>query len=555
MTIEKPKILYVDDEPVNLSNFQILLRKEYEVVTALSAEEGLEIFKQAGDIEVVVTDQKMPRMTGTEFLAEIIKIDPNPIRIMLSAFYTDHEEVLAAINVGQIFQFIRKPMVIHDVKLVLQQAVSKFRLVQDNIRLQQELLQEKEHLEEKVTARTRDLIAAYQNLAKIACIKDEFLANMSHEIRTPLTSILGMTEALSDLTLGPLNARQLEALRTIDESGLHLLELINDILDVAKIESGKLDLNMGRVSVASLCQASVRLMNPVGQKKGIQLAIDIADGVTSFLADEMRLKQVLVNLLSNAVRFSAPYGEIVLGVTHDAEKGIITFMVRDQGVGIPEQEIERLFEPFEQLDAGLFKEYGGTGLGLTLVRTLTEMHGGSVRVESEVGKGSCFSIVLPCKNAGEEIEAESEAYADIHVSGKKRAGHILFAEDNNAIIDTIGSYLKACGYTVEAVGNGVEAVEGFLNRRPDLILMDIHMPVMDGLAAILKIRELEAEETQRNGLDGSSGNVPIIALTALAMPGDREKCMNAGAGGYMSKPVQLQMLVAEIDRRIGASVH
>lgn len=551
MTKKKPKILYVDDEPVNLSNFQLLLKRDYEVLTAVSPEEGLELFQQEGGIEVVITDQKMPHMSGAEFLAEIIKINPDPIRIMLSAFYTDHENVLAAINVGKIFQFIRKPMDINEIKLVLRQSVDKFRLLQENIRLQKELETEKEQLEGKVKARTTDLFTAYQKLAQAVSLKDEFLANMSHELRTPLTSILGMTETLADGIFGSLTEKQLQFINTINDSGTHLLELINDILDVAKIEAGKLELLTGRVSVESLCQSSVRLVRQAAREKGIEVSVRTDHAVANLSADMLRLKQILVNLLSNAIKFSKPYSEIVLEVVSDSEQGITRFMVRDQGIGIPPQEIERLFEPFEQLDASFSREHGGTGLGLSLVRSLTEMHGGSVSVESEPGKGSCFTVMLPSKITGEGEEEEGNE-PDMTSHAEQKEGHILFAEDNNAILNTVVPYLEACGYAVATAHNGVEAVEHFFSKRPDIILMDIQMPVMDGLAAIVKIRDIETQEGTISNMNCPRKAVPIIALTALALKGDREKCLDAGANGYMTKPVKLQELATEINRRIGA---
>ncbi len=548
MTTPKPKILYVDDEPVNLSNFEILLRKEYNVLTADTAEEGLQIFQQESDIEVVITDQKMPDVTGAEFLAEIIRINPAPVRIMLSA-YTDPANMLAAINVGRIFQFLNKPMDSNEVKLVLSQAVTKFRLVQENKRLQKALEDEKKQLAVKVEERTRDLNNAYQELAKVACLKDEFLANMSHELRTPLTAILGMTEALTDLTFGSLNDRQLKSLNTIGTSGTHLLELLNDILDVARIESGKVELLLDTVAVDSLCEVSVRLVNQTAQEKGVQISVKIDPDCVTLGADMLRLKQILVNLLGNAIKFSESGSEVVLAVTGDSEQGKICFSVRDQGIGIDSKKMDRLFEPFEQLDAGLSREYGGTGLGLALVRRLTELHGGAVSVESTLGVGSCFSIILPWEirdDVAEDLKGDWEVPAHC----KKKEGRILLAEDNRAVINTISPYLENCGYDVDAVRNGVEAVESFFIKRPDIILMDIQMPIMNGLTAIQKIRELEDVALEDNTGNGSSGKIPIIALTALVMPSDLEKYQNVGADGYLSKPVNLRELLAEIDLRL-----
>jgi PAS domain S-box-containing protein len=234
---------------------------------------------------------------------------------------------------------------------------------------------------------------------KIARLKDEFLASMSHELRTPLNSILGMTEALTDEIYGVITPRQRKALSTIDASGRHLLSLINDILDLAKIESGQIELTYGTVDVDALCQSTLRLVQTTAQKKKLAITFSLDPEVKTLVADGRRLKQILLNLLSNAIKFTMEEGEISLTVLgRKGDSPTVQFMVRDSGVGIPADALENLFKPFVQVDSSLSRQFDGTGLGLALVHRMVEMHGGTVTVVSDVGKGSTFIVTLPWKN-------------------------------------------------------------------------------------------------------------------------------------------------------------
>ncbi len=225
--------------------------------------------------------------------------------------------------------------------------------------------------------------------------KTSFLATMSHELRTPLNAVIGLSEALRDQIYGPLNGRQEHALGMIAESGRHLLELINDILDFAKIGAGKMELHREQVSVAEVCQASMNLLRQAAATKQLTIEQSIDPQTVYLRADGRRLKQILVNLLSNAVKFTPTGGRVSLQVRGDPEGGRITFTVSDTGIGIAPDQLERLFQPFVQLDSRLAREYEGTGLGLALVQLMTEMHDGTISVSSALGKGSSFSVSLP----------------------------------------------------------------------------------------------------------------------------------------------------------------
>jgi PAS domain S-box-containing protein len=382
-------------------------------------------------------------------------------------------------------------------------------------------------------------------LASAARYKDEFLANMSHELRTPLNAILGMSEALLEQSYGPLNARQRKTIAIIDESGRHLMALINDILDLSKIGAGKLGLELGPVTVEPLAQASLRLVEEAAHRKQLTIFTDFDRAVGDILADERRLKQVLVNLLNNAVKFTPEGGTIGLEVSGDTTDEVVRFTVWDTGIGIAPHDLGRLFKPFEQLDSSLARQYTGSGLGLALVAGMVELHGGKVTVESEIGYGSTFTVELPWRVAAGSPAKAAPAEAPPSAAPKPEpqpaadAALILLVEDNELNIITLADYLEIKGYRVVVARNGREAIEQARETRPALILMDSQMPEMDGLEAIRRIRA-----------DADLAAMRIIALTAMAMSEDRERCLAAGANGYLSKPVNLKNLIATIETHL-----
>jgi PAS domain S-box-containing protein len=408
--------------------------------------------------------------------------------------------------------------------------------------LQQEL-QERQEAQDQLTERNEQLAVFNDELARATRLKDEFLANMSHELRTPLNAILGLTEGLSEHVFGSVSDRQIKALATIERSGSHLLELINDILDVAKIESGQLQLDCTVTSVNNLCSSSLAFIKQQALQKQICLETKISPDLPNLLVDERRVRQVLINLLSNAVKFTPEGGKITLEVGHNqyietdvggaTPRKYIRISVIDNGIGIDPKNIGKLFQPFIQIDSALNRKYDGTGLGLALVKRIVELHGGQVNLMSEVGVGSCFSIDLPCTTTPLSAKELTILPLANEPTPPTRIGaaSILIAEDNEANIITISSYLGVKGYQLLVARNGHEAIELAQSSLPNLILMDIQMPGMDGIEAIQKIRQ-----------NPELSSIPIIAITALAMKGDREKCLTAGANDYISKPIKLKQL-------------
>jgi PAS domain S-box-containing protein len=418
----------------------------------------------------------------------------------------------------------------------------------DNAQLFDNLQRANAQLEQRVARRTEELKQLNIELEHANRAKDEFLATMSHELRTPLNSILGLSETLLEQRRDPLSDYQQKSLQIIEASGRHLLELINDILDLSKIEAGKFDYYPQIIAVDELCRASLAFVKEQATRKFITITYPEETAVSKIYADPRRIKQILVNLLTNAVKFTPEHGQVTLQVYADAEQDRIQFSVIDNGIGIELEDLKQLFVPFVQVDSRLNREYEGTGLGLALVQKLTDLHGGSVDVESEVGKGSRFTINLPL---GKEIVAQqevTESGGEILISkpeGKSNRpseepldrGIVLLAEDNMANTLTIGDYLESHGYQIVVAHDGLEAIEKAREIHPNIILMDIQMPVMDGLEAIRRLR-----------LVPRFASTPIVALTALAMPGDRERCLEAGANEYMSKPASLKTLVKTINQ-------
>jgi PAS domain S-box-containing protein len=390
----------------------------------------------------------------------------------------------------------------------------------------------------------QELSKANTELDKSARMKDEFLANMSHELRTPLNAILGLSESLLEQVHSPLSPRQQKNITTISNSGEHLLSLINDILDLSKIEAGMLELNLQKVQLKEFCESCLIFVRTQALKKNLQVGFQMEQESRSVLVDPMRLKQILVNLLTNAVKFTSRGKRIGLIVNIPKEDSTVEFHVWDEGIGISPDDGDKLFKSFSQVDSGLNRAQEGTGLGLALVAKLTDLHGGNVELKSEAYKGSRFIVTLPLRLTAASNPPMGDTTpelnnAQIRDSSPSRTFKILLAEDNETNIETIGGYLTDHGFEMSYAKNGVMAVEMAAELQPDLILMDIQMPLMDGISALKHIRKNVVLQT-----------IPIIALTALAMFGDRERCIAAGATDYLSKPVVLKSLLGLIGQLI-----
>jgi signal transduction histidine kinase/CheY-like chemotaxis protein/ligand-binding sensor domain-containing protein len=372
-------------------------------------------------------------------------------------------------------------------------------------------------LERAVAERTRELEEATR-------AKGEFLAHMSHEIRTPLNGIVGITQLLRGMGLEG-EARELVELS--HASSQALVEILNGILDFSKLEAGKMELERAPYSPREVAGESARMLMTLAREKGLELRWEVSGEVPELaMGDATRLRQVLLNLLGNAVKFTSE-GMVSLSVSR--RDGMIEYAVADTGAGIPAEKLAVIFEPFTQADSSMTRRYGGTGLGLAISRQLAERMGGRIEVESELGRGSVFRVFLPLEEAGAEAPEEAGARTE----EARRALRILVAEDNPVNQLLARKLLETRGHDVDVVSDGRRAVEAVGAGGYDLVLMDVQMPEMDGYEAARRIR-------------ANGGRLPIVAMTANAMEGDRERCLESGMDGYLSKPVSVEALAALI---------
>jgi PAS domain S-box-containing protein len=510
------------------------------------------VFRTAVDGKILSVNHALVKLFGFDFAEELMQL-PVVIRYVDP---TQGEKLLAKLReYGEVKDFETELLCKDDssvcasISCILKLDAKGNPLFLDGViedisvrkEIEIQLANERASLAKKVEQRTAELSQANAKLARAARLKDEFLANMSHELRTPLNAILSMSELLTDGIYGETNAGQLKAIGHIESGGRHLLSLINDILDLSKIEAGKMDLNPENIIIDGVCRACVQMVKQIAMKKQVKVLFAPDDEVETIFADQRAVKQILVNLLNNAVKFTPHNGKVTLELQGDRINRVANINVIDTGIGIEEHELDNLFKPFMQIDSSLNRQHEGTGLGLALVYKLVELHGGSVHVESQVGSGSTFTISLPWQRDSKAIFIRDDEYVtavknDIKVHNKGAV--VLVAEDNETNIVTVRDGLTAYGYKVIITRNGAEAFERAQEIKPAIILMDIQMPGMDGYEAIKAIRADADEQLAKT---------PIIALTALAMPGDKKRCLDAGANVYLSKPVNNKRLVAEIE--------
>jgi signal transduction histidine kinase/CheY-like chemotaxis protein len=363
--------------------------------------------------------------------------------------------------------------------------------------------------------------------------KSQFLANVSHEIRTPLNGVLGMAQAMAADAMPPV---QRDRLHVIQSSGEALLAILNDVLDLSKIEAGKLELEWAALDIADVCQDAYNTFAPLGRKKGLGLTLTIdPDAAGAYVGDPTRLRQVLHNLLSNALKFTET-GEVSLQVL-PRSPGLLIRVV-DTGIGISADHASRLFRKFEQADVSTTRRFGGSGLGLAICRELVQRMGGQVDVESALGHGSIFSVTLPWARAAcDAVTPRDEAKASL-ADGAQASGRILAVDDNPMNLLVLKTLLGQIGLSPETAGDGAAALEAWEAQDWDLILMDVQMPVLDGLAATRRIREREAE-TGRTP-------TPIIALTADVMSHQVVASRAAGMNGLVGKPIDAHELFSAV---------
>jgi signal transduction histidine kinase len=520
-------VLYVEDSKI-VRESTLLIMEEYfaRVDVAENGAEGYEKYTQHYQehgryYDIVFTDLKMPRMDGIGLSEAILKEHAAQTIVVISA-HDESEYLLSLINLG-ISSFILKPIDTEQFDKVVTQ-LSHTLQNERMLRIKQEELLEM----------NRRLIQAKKEAEQASMAKNHFLANMSHEIRTPLNAINGFIRLLSEEEEDP---EKKNYLKIILDSSDSLLLIISDILDLSKIESGKFRLEKANFSPKESLVNVGKLFQAKAQQQGITLEVFCDEAMPDTLySDALRIKQIAFNLLSNAIKFTQKGGKADCSIAyHD---GLLILKVKDNGIGIPEEEQEHIFEPFSQVDDSTSRLFGGTGLGLSISIKLAHMLGGTLEVESDEGEGSTFTLAVPAPQSTRSASSlEKHAKSHFHEASTHKA-HILIVEDNEANAMFVGIALKKVGMTYDVATNGLEAIAKFESEHYDLILMDENMPKLSGIGATKAILDHEKQREQHH--------TPIVALTANAISGDRERFLKAGMDGYLSKPIDPNVLITTI---------
>jgi len=522
--MEKINILIVDDRPENIIALEALLeRDDVNLISTTLPNEALRMAWEM-DIAIALVDVQMPEMDGFE-LVEILKSNPRTkdiLVIFVTAISTDAKYAVRGLNTGAV-DYLYKPLNPY----VTSAKVDSFIQF---VRTQRDIVKKNKELEsyQKELIRARDLAEQGKK------IKENFLANMSHEIRTPINGIIGITNLLEKTEL---TDEQKEMIDLLEISSNSLLGVINDILDLSKIEAGKFKINRAPTDLVVICHSVVNLLRIRAKEKNLELVTEYDEDLPkSIMADSLRLNQIQMNLIGNAIKFTSN-GSVTLKVEITERKANnvrLKFSIRDTGIGIPQNKIDKIFETFEQADDNTTLNFGGTGLGLSIVRNLAELKGGELTVTSEENVGSTFCFI----NWYEVLETSPE---DAKRVPEKLAVFedvkILVAEDNPINKFLIVKVLKGWNIIADVVENGKEALDKLAENEYDLILMDTFMPVMNGLEATKLIRE---------GYVEGKKDIPVITFSAAVMENDKKAAIDAGANDVLSKPFELGILHEKI---------
>ncbi|HEY9833718.1 MAG TPA: response regulator [Stenomitos sp.] len=602
--MNKPIIICVDDEQIILDSLEIELQKtlgdEYLIETAAGSEEALELLEELLDeqyeIPLVISDYLMPHIKGDELLKRIHALSPKTLKIMLTG-QADLEVVGNAIKYAKLYRYIAKPWQFDDFKLTVREAVNSYlqekKLSQQTLQLQQmnqELEQLNTSLEQKVVERTAELAKTEAELrqseatmqeAKEAAeranrAKSQFLANMSHEFRTPLNAILGFTQLL--IRDSSLTQEQRESIEIINRSGEHLLELINDVLQMSKIEVGKVTLDQQCFDLYRLLDSLEAMFQLPAQNKGLQLIFDYPLGLPQYVqTDENKLRQVLINLLGNAIKFTAS-GSVTLRVSRklkvedcqefqveklkvenfppssNPQPVTLNFKVEDTGPGIAPEDLDLIFEAFTQTATGR-KSSEGTGLGLPISRKFVQLMGGDIRVNSMLGKGTIFQFDVEVSlTSVTEIPQLQPTRRVIGLESGQPNYRILVVDDAPESRLLLVKLLASLGFEVQEAINGQEALEQWNSFQPHLIWMDMRMPILDGYEATQQIKAREQEREKQGKLSHPSAPIHttvIIALTASAFEEERHLVVSVGCDDFVRKPFREEVIFEKMAQYLG----
>jgi signal transduction histidine kinase len=539
--MNKPAIICVDDERVVLNSLRDQLiqnfQNQYTIELAESGEEALEIFEELHEdnimIPLVISDQIMPNMQGDDLLIEIHQRYPKTFKILLTG-QANAEAVGNAVNQASLYRYIAKPWDQADLNLTVSEAIRSYfqdrRLEEQNAVLQQL----NTSLEQKVLERTAELKQA-KELAEIANrAKSNFLANMSHELRTPLNGILGYAQILQrDRKSTP---KQQEGLAIISQCGTHLLNLINDILDLSKIEAQKLELNPDDFEFSTFLQEVIEICRIKAEQKEISFTYQAFQPLPNLVrADIKRLRQVLINLIGNAVKFT-DRGGVIFSVSQiqsatATKPSVIRFKVEDTGIGMTTEQLTRIFLPFEQV-GDVSRHIEGTGLGLAITQKIVAMMGGTIEVTSTFGEGSCFWFDVELSPALNPYSGDREKSLPPVMGYHGPSCKILVVDDRQDNRSVLIDLLTPLGFKLWEAENGEQGLKMAQSLFPDLIVTDLIMPGLDGFEMTRQLRQMSRFQ-----------NIPIIASSASVFHLDRQKSQLAGCDRFLPKPIQLSELL------------
>jgi len=530
MKKDKFSILYVDDEEINLRVFRSTFEDEFDVYTATSGDDGLEIFRQ-NDIDLIITDQRMPEMSGVEFLKQVIDLNPEPNRILLTGF-SDIDALSSAVNEGKIYQYINKPWDESELKPVIYQALEAYYIKKENQRLTLALQSKNEMLEAEVAAKIAllDQLKASEFELRIAkekaeesdLLKTSFLNNMSHEIRTPLNGIVGFAELLcmDEYT----TEEKLEFYKFIDQNSKDLLSMISNVILLSQLETGLIKTRPEILNCNLLFESYLKKFESKLSDKQLAINFDcqLKENEALINTDISKFSEIINQLLDNAIKFTEK-GSIDIKVSKKNDRLLIS--VKDTGIGIDSRFHDVIFERFRKIELNRNKLYRGNGLGLSIVKSYVSLLGGKINVISETDKGTEFLLDLPYELAGKnELPYK-------HTPKLKNGAKILLVEDEPDNISLIRSIIKHENIELILATNGLEAVE-LCEQIPDLnlVLMDIRIPELDGFDATRQIKKINPKLT-------------VIAQTAYAFEDDKEKAKLAGCDEFIVKPITREKIL------------